>query len=279
MKKKDITLSIQNPCGENYDEFIKTPAGGFCLSCQKEVIDFSRMTNQQILDALKNSKSTCGRFREDQIGVIGSRYDTSSNWKFPYIAASFGLFSMLSVTNLFSQNPAKTDVRGNNAEKLEHRGDAKIQTQQKGNPSESLKGEDIPTFGSLKQQQVKLTGRVVDANREPIYGAAIYFEGAKSGAVADVDGRFSIDQPVLVEEELILKITYLGFKPRTIYLSKDTLQNTLDLQDIVLEDNMEVFIMGAFISNQPYHEKKWTPRWVGRKVAMPFRRLYYKLTD
>jgi len=42
--------------------------GRFCLSCQKSVVDFSTMSDQQILLYFKKAKeNTCGKFREDQL--------------------------------------------------------------------------------------------------------------------------------------------------------------------------------------------------------------------
>lgn len=45
-----------------------TELGSFCAHCQKEVIDFTRMSDKEVLAFFKKqSGRTCGRFRKDQV--------------------------------------------------------------------------------------------------------------------------------------------------------------------------------------------------------------------
>ena len=68
MKKNEIQISIPNPCHENWDAMTPTEIGKFCSSCQKEVIDFSRMIDQEIRRILNSFKETpCGRFNINQL--------------------------------------------------------------------------------------------------------------------------------------------------------------------------------------------------------------------
>ena len=68
MKKNDLQISIPTPCHENWDAMTPTEIGKFCSSCHKEVIDFSRMSDQEIRRKLNSSKETpCGRFNTNQI--------------------------------------------------------------------------------------------------------------------------------------------------------------------------------------------------------------------
>src|SRR5438045_3930171 len=65
--KKPFSLSIPRPCHENWNSFSPTAKGGFCASCQKEVIDFTNWTDDRIKHYFKTSGGTCGRFRQDQL--------------------------------------------------------------------------------------------------------------------------------------------------------------------------------------------------------------------
>lgn len=68
MKKNDLQIRIPTSCHENWDTMTPTEIGKFCSSCQKEVIDFSRMSDQEIRRILNSSKETpCGRFNTNQI--------------------------------------------------------------------------------------------------------------------------------------------------------------------------------------------------------------------
>jgi len=64
-----IELHIENPCQENLNKMTTTDRGVFCSSCSKEVIDFSLMSNDEILQQFKNyTGGGCGIFRGDQLG-------------------------------------------------------------------------------------------------------------------------------------------------------------------------------------------------------------------
>lgn len=66
---KKIQLSIPVPCHENWENMTPVEKGRFCDSCQKKVIDFSRMSDREIAEFFKKSLggSVCGRFMGDQL--------------------------------------------------------------------------------------------------------------------------------------------------------------------------------------------------------------------
>ncbi len=65
-----MKISINTPCHENWDGMTPNEKGAFCLSCQKNVVDFSKKTVTEIksfFTALPETESVCGRFEEDQL--------------------------------------------------------------------------------------------------------------------------------------------------------------------------------------------------------------------
>ena len=58
-----IQLSIDEPCHENWDVMTEAEKGRFCNSCQKQVIDFSMMSDREIAQFFKkpSTGSVCGR--------------------------------------------------------------------------------------------------------------------------------------------------------------------------------------------------------------------------
>lgn len=66
---KNIQLAIHEPCHENWDAMTPQEKGRFCGSCQKEVIDFTGMNDQQLAQFFKkpSTGSVCGRFMSDQL--------------------------------------------------------------------------------------------------------------------------------------------------------------------------------------------------------------------
>jgi hypothetical protein len=65
---KKIHLFIPRPCHENWDAMAPTEKGKFCASCQKTVIDFTRMSDRQLAEFFKKPPSSvCGRVYNDQL--------------------------------------------------------------------------------------------------------------------------------------------------------------------------------------------------------------------
>ena len=66
--QRNTTIAIHKPCSEKFDNFETTQLGGFCGSCQKEVIDFTQMTDKEIIAYFKNNQQkTCGKFNKSQL--------------------------------------------------------------------------------------------------------------------------------------------------------------------------------------------------------------------
>ena len=61
---------------------------------------------------------------------------------------------------------------------------------------------------STKDGELKVSGRVVDPQGEPVIGACITIEGTTNGTVTDVDGKFTLTAP----NDAMLKVTYIGMK-------------------------------------------------------------------
>jgi hypothetical protein len=66
---KQLQLSVDNPCHQNWDEMSPAEKGRFCSSCEKQVIDFTNMSDSQLAVFFKKSSSAsvCGRFFQDQL--------------------------------------------------------------------------------------------------------------------------------------------------------------------------------------------------------------------
>lgn len=80
--KSPLKLHIPQPCHESWNNMTPKEQGRFCGSCSKIVVDFSVMTDRQMLEYFSNySGSTCGRFTNDQLNrVIDHKVRKPSNW-------------------------------------------------------------------------------------------------------------------------------------------------------------------------------------------------------
>lgn len=68
-----MKIEIENPCHENWDTMQPNEKGAFCLSCSKNVVDFSKKSLGEIkafFADLAGSEKVCGRFKEQQLQAL-----------------------------------------------------------------------------------------------------------------------------------------------------------------------------------------------------------------
>jgi hypothetical protein len=101
-------LQIPTTCHENWDTMRPEEKGRFCAACSKTVIDFTYLTDQELIAHLaKAGQNTCGRLATDQLnrGLSVSIKKKKKGWPgWPMIIAG-----MLSAIRLPAQ-PSKQSV-------------------------------------------------------------------------------------------------------------------------------------------------------------------------
>lgn len=95
-----------------------------------------------------------------------------------------------------------------------------------------------PVTAAASAQSKKVTGRVVDANGEPVIGATIKEQGTANGTITDFDGNFTLD----VADNAMLEVSYIGYKSQELKaVAGKTLSVTLREDTEVLD---EVVVVG-----------------------------------
>jgi len=89
--KKPLTIAIPDPCNENWDKMPRSGNGRFCNNCQKTIIDFSYLSDQELLNYFsKPGAATCGRFHHDQLNrkIVPLKHKERGWSKFYKVAAA-----------------------------------------------------------------------------------------------------------------------------------------------------------------------------------------------
>lgn len=110
MRTKRFTISIPEPCTENWNEMTPTERGKFCAHCQKDVIDFSSKADFEIANFAKHKKGNfCGRFVDTQLEKEFSytELEKYSNLKY---AAVLALGLMTAENIVAEENKPKTEI-------------------------------------------------------------------------------------------------------------------------------------------------------------------------
>jgi len=109
-----MKIIIDNPCHENWNNMNPNEKGAFCLSCQKNVIDFSRKTVEEIKNffvELPQTESVCGRFKEEQLNEISFEHFFTQFRKWKYFQKAAVIAFFIFGFNLFGH--AQTPVHRN----------------------------------------------------------------------------------------------------------------------------------------------------------------------
>ena len=225
---QNFNLNISNPCSEKFNQFKKTEAGGFCDSCQKEVIDFSSMTQKEIMSYFKNKKGkVCGSFKAPQLTTYTT--DTlSAKRLFNFRSGlSFSLLSLGLLSTGYAQTPKQPMVT--------------IQ-----------KDTDRSVNDETKQYKKYTISGVVSEESGPLPGASILLQGTTVGTETDFDGKFIFPQKLKKGDVLI--ISFIGYEAKKITITDN--QGKLDFEmkiDMTIDSCM---LLGEVEVKKVYKSKK-----------------------
>jgi hypothetical protein len=196
---QSVNISIAEPCHENWDAMLEAEKGKFCLSCQKQVVDFSIMTDSEVLKFLaSNTGSTCGKFMNDQLDrTIIQRKEAHFSWKY--------IMRFLLPAFLIT-NKAKAQM-GMIAYRPHH---------------------TVPAANKVKAA-APINGNIIDSlTAQPVTGATVKIKGQRSGTQSGQDGGFILPNPMAIKNTT-LEISCIGYETAIINLNDITVTAEIKL--------------------------------------------------
>lgn len=195
--KNTLQLSVSQPCHENWGNFTPTTSGGFCGSCQKNVRDFTQMSDTELIAyfrnaAQKQNESMCGRFRDNQ---LQTKYDINQ-WFPEWIIERNQLFYEIPVEKLSNKNLYIDLPRFSNKRFIRN----------------SIAAMLILSF-SVNAQKKIISGKITDANDgSGLPGVSIQIVGTEKGVISNIDGEYKIE----VEKNQKLRFGFVGYETQEI---------------------------------------------------------------
>ena len=220
------SVHIPETCGENWDKMTTSQQGKFCQVCEKEVIDFTKTTDAELLQKIKSGQKICGRFKQSQLSRDLKPNNSKSNWK--QLAVAAGFTSVLAIAT-----PANAQKTSTKTEQLE-----------KTSEKNSEEKHPISTKDSIV-----ISGTVTDEEDLPIPGVHIKLIDSKILTQTDFDGNFKI---VLAEKNTSknLKLEFQSIGYETSILDINEKSTNLDIKlkmetvltgEVVIVKKMNVF--------------------------------------
>jgi hypothetical protein len=242
---KKLQLTIAEPCHENWDAMTPVEKGKFCGACQKQVVDFSHMSDRQVAEFFKkpSTGSVCGRFMTDQL----VRPIDIPRKRIPWLKYFFqiaipaflvtlkasasrtqGEIKLQTVTDTTKpirkklgmlSRPIKQAVITKDSF-LPMTVDPKILTD--GEPPNIIVGGlgvEMIASAEFNFDKKEILGKVVDHEGKPVPFASIVFTD-KGGVMADEHGTFRLARTMAAKYGSII-VSAVGFESKAIAVRKD----------------------------------------------------------
>lgn len=209
---KYIKIQVQNPCNQLWDEMQPVAGGAYCSSCKKNVIDFSVMTDTQLLEYFtKHKKDVCGKFYPDQLDNALEIHSKKIPW--------LKYFFQISL-------PALLISYKTNAQRLINKFKEPVVL------IENKYNYSLPLLNTREVSGV-VTGK--DGNAIPY--ASVMIKDTNEGTAADSNGVFRI---VVKHPHDTLEISAVGFENKLVPVtdSKETIQLNIPLSENINLNNI-----------------------------------------
>ena len=251
---KKLQLTIPTPCYENWEAMSPVEKGKFCGSCQKQVVDFSDMSDRQVAEFFKkpSTGSVCGRFMTDQLdrnieiprkripwvkyffqfalpafmvsiklsaqktqGKIKVNTVATDTTRRPVFAEQNRTLGIVAIPNNFKPFMGDTIVKQIKEPVNSIKGDIKISDDTA--ITESVCTREIMGTIVMPAQINKncIEGIVIDEKGEPVPFASISTDKPGKGVMADENGVFSINKSWLNKTAGFV-VSSTGFERRRI---------------------------------------------------------------
>lgn len=180
--KKGYAVYIPEPCHEDWQQMTPAAQGRFCQSCAKHVVDFSAMTDEQILNRIsKAAGGVCGRFANDQLQrpLLPAKQETKNMWWMAAMLPLVMFFEKAGAQKKTTQKSKPAYIKHNYVWQTLGLVAPRII------PQPMTAQAIIKTIGEIK-------GRVINEKGEGVPFASVFVDNQQTSAIADASGFFTI---------------------------------------------------------------------------------------
>jgi TonB-dependent SusC/RagA subfamily outer membrane receptor len=197
-----LKLSITQPCHENWQQMNPTEQGKFCNACAKEVIDFTSMSDTDVLHYFIKGKreNVCGRLYDEQMNrdIVKPVYTAKKiSWYWNYFAMLF-LF-------LFKGNAGKGQVQ------------IKPILLEQAIEKDTMITARLGGITAGVRVESAIDGRVMDEAGKGIAGATVQVKGTNKATLTDANGAYHLSD---IGGNDFLKISSVGYCSKEIKASR-----------------------------------------------------------
>ena len=198
--RQKVQISIPEPCNKGWQNMTPVEKGRFCASCQKRVLDFTHLSDNEIIKVVTKNDNLCARINVSQLNRNLIKTKIKSNY-FGYFATTVLAFFGLGTENVVAQE--KPVVEQTDLKYLDK-------------ASDSVK-------------KITVSGRVTyDGHLLP--GAIIKIKGTKKCTYTDKNGKYTIE----VNQGEILIFSFLSMIDKEVLVRNSKKINVVLHQEEML---------------------------------------------
>jgi len=203
------SINIKSPCQENWSSMTKVEKNRFCQSCQKVVVDFEAMSDEEVIAYLDKQKGqkTCGRFTNIQLDRINQKINSVQ----PKEAASTSLIKPILAATILAATTS-TAALSQESDSKEVNPTEITETEK---PKEEKDGAHTKIYGTVKSAE---TNELLQS-----ITVVIWLEDTIIGISTDKEGKFELSIP---SQETAPTSVHFGsthwkpnYKPLTVILN------------------------------------------------------------
>ena len=224
-----IQLSIPEPCHENWANMTPTEKGKFCGACQKQVIDFTTLSDAELAAFFTKHKNTgvCGRMNAQQVNKP-LPVPVPKKRILPYVLG-LGLPALFFSCN--NELQGKVLV-----------GEIDMVTAQA--------TDTITSNNTTPPKTRKITGKVTGADGIGIPQVLVTIKNTDYSAITNENGEYSIDYAG-TNNKPVIEISQWGYRPVSKKINIKAKNNAVANIPICLkpnDDKSETIMMGLIIT-------------------------------
>ncbi|MGZ3754226.1 MAG: carboxypeptidase-like regulatory domain-containing protein [Mucilaginibacter sp.] len=215
------TINIPNPCLQSWQQMSSVESGRHCQQCCKTVVDFTSMTDRDIIAYLSLHNHVCGRLSQQQLNVINQQFDKENvthSVKWRRWAVVLGFFGTVGYYKASAQvKPATVQT---------------VVDSQRNNRSFAL-GKVVM---APNQGYHVIKGHITNEQGEPLPGVQISVTSSNVQAITDINGNYTLCAPTAVRQ---FSVSYIGYIGQTVTI--DMAENSkcdinLKLAEVMMGD-------------------------------------------
>lgn len=236
-------ISIPQPCHQSWQQMLPVTNGRHCERCCKTVMDFTAMTNDEVINYLSVNNNVCGRFGQQQLNNVNNRL-LLENMPATNRLKGWAMAAGLTGALFFYKADAQTKP-------------ATTQTSVKVNEPVC----EVRMIGKIAApglaKMLELKGCVTDEQGLALPGAIVKIPNSNLGTTTNSSGSFSIHIPPSTKQ---FTVSDVGFITELIDIGNDT--------------NYEVKLREMFLGEVVIVKRSFFMRTYYKYIRKPFRTIF-----